>query len=40
VSKKKSDEAALVQQIQLLALKQGKAVEAERIREWISGLLV
>jgi hypothetical protein len=39
VSQKKSDEAVLIQQIQLLALKQGKAVPAERIREWISQLL-
>jgi hypothetical protein len=39
VSQQKSDEAVLIQQIQLLALKQGKAVPADRIREWISRLL-
>jgi hypothetical protein len=39
VSQKKSDEAVLIQQIQLLALKQGKAVPADRIREWFSQLL-
>jgi hypothetical protein len=39
VSQKKSDEAILIQQIQLLALKQGKTVPAERIREWLSRLL-
>jgi hypothetical protein len=39
VIQKKSDEAALIQQIQLLALKQGKAVPADRIREWISRFL-
>jgi hypothetical protein len=39
VSKKKSDEAVLTPQIQLLALKRGKTVPAERIREWISRLL-
>jgi hypothetical protein len=35
VSRKKSDEAVLIQQIQLLALKQGKTVSADRIRELI-----
>ena len=39
VSKKKSDEAVLIQQIQLLALKQGNTVPADRIREWFSQLL-
>jgi hypothetical protein len=39
VSQKKSDEAVLIQQIQLLALKQGKAVPAERIQELFSQLL-
>jgi hypothetical protein len=39
VSQKRSDEAVLIQQIQLLALKQGKTVPAERIREWLSKLL-
>jgi hypothetical protein len=39
VSQKKSDEAALIQQIQLLALKQGKTVPPERIRESITQLL-
>jgi hypothetical protein len=39
VSQKKSDEAVLVQQIQLLALKRGKTVPADQIREWISQLL-
>ena len=39
VSRKKSDEAVLIQQIQLLALKQGKTVPADRIREWFSQLL-
>jgi hypothetical protein len=39
VSKKKSDEAVLIQQIQLLALKRGKIVPADRIREWFSQLL-
>jgi hypothetical protein len=38
VSQKKSDEAVLIQQIQLLALKQGKTVPAVQIREWISKL--
>ncbi len=33
MSQKKSDEAVLIQQIQLLALKQGKTVTADRIRE-------
>jgi hypothetical protein len=35
---KKSDEALLVHQIQLLALKHGKKVPADRIREWLSEL--
>jgi hypothetical protein len=39
VSQKKSDEAVLVQQIQLLALKLGTTVPADQIREWISQLL-
>jgi hypothetical protein len=39
VSQKKSDEAVLTQQIQLLALKQGKTVPADRIRELFSQLL-
>ena len=39
VSQKKSDEAILIQQIQLVALKQGKIVPADRIREWILQLL-
>jgi len=39
VSQKKSDEAVLIQQIQLLALRQGKTVQAERIWDWISRLL-
>jgi hypothetical protein len=39
VSQKKSDEAVLIHQIQLLALKQGKTVPADRIREWFSQLL-
>ena len=39
INRKKSDEAILVQQIQLLALKQGKTVPTERIQEWISRLL-
>jgi hypothetical protein len=38
VSREKSDEAVLLQQIQLLALKHGKALPADRIREWISRL--
>jgi hypothetical protein len=29
----------LIQQIQLLALKQGKTLPADRVREWISQLL-
>jgi hypothetical protein len=39
VSKKKSDGATFIQQIQLLALKHGKTVPADRIREFISELL-
>jgi hypothetical protein len=39
VSQKKSDEAVLIQQIQLLALKRGKTMPAERISEWFSQLL-
>jgi hypothetical protein len=39
VCQKKSDEAVLIQQIQLLALKQGKTVSADRIRGWLSQLL-
>jgi len=39
VSQKKSNEAVLIQQIQLLALKQGKTVSADQIREWFSQLL-
>jgi hypothetical protein len=39
VSQKKSDEATLIQQIQLLALKRGKTLPADRIRGWISQLL-
>jgi len=39
VSQKKSDEAVLIQQIQLLALKRGKTVPADRIRELLSRLL-
>jgi hypothetical protein len=39
VSQKKSDEAVLIQQIHLLALKRGKTVQVERIREWISQIL-
>jgi len=39
VSQKKSDEAVLIQQIQLQALKQGKTVPADRIRELFSELL-
>ena len=39
VSQKKSDEAVLIQQIQLLALKQGKTAPADRIRELFSQLL-
>jgi hypothetical protein len=39
VTRKKSDEAVLIQQIQLMALKQGKFVSADRIREWFSRLL-
>jgi hypothetical protein len=39
VTQKKSDEAVLIHQIQLLALKQEKTVPADRIREWISQLL-
>jgi hypothetical protein len=39
VSQKKSDEAQVIQQIQLLALKQGKTVPADRIREWFLQLL-
>jgi hypothetical protein len=35
----KSDEAVLIQQIQLLALKQRKTVPADRIRELLSRLL-
>jgi hypothetical protein len=38
VSQKRSDEAVLIQQIQLFALKQGKVVPVERIRELISEL--
>jgi len=39
VSQKKSEEAVLIQQIQLLALKHGKTVPTDRIQEWISRLL-
>jgi hypothetical protein len=39
VSQKKSDEAVLIQRIQLLALKQGKTLTTERIRECIAQLL-
>jgi hypothetical protein len=39
VSRKKSDESVLIQQIQLLALKRGKIVDEDRIRESISRLL-
>ena len=39
VSQRKSDEAVLIQQIQIPALKQGKTVPAEQIREWLSQLL-
>jgi hypothetical protein len=39
VSKKKSDESLLIQQIQFLALKRGKIVKEDRIREFISRLL-
>jgi|HubBroStandDraft_4_1064222.scaffolds.fasta_scaffold3645637_1 hypothetical protein len=39
VTQQKSDEEILIQQIQLPALKQGKTVPADRIREWISRLL-
>jgi len=39
VGQKKSDEAVLIQQIQLLALKHRKTVPADRIREWFSPLL-
>jgi hypothetical protein len=39
VSQKKSNEAVVIQQIQLLALKQGKTVPADRIREFITQLL-
>lgn len=39
VSRKKSDELVLIQQIQLLGLKQGKNLQADRIREWLSQLL-
>jgi hypothetical protein len=39
VCQKKSDKAVLIQQIQLLALRQGKTVQAERIGDWISRLL-
>ena len=35
VSKKKSDQSLLIQQIQLLALQQGKTVTADRIGEWL-----
>jgi hypothetical protein len=35
----KSDEAVLIQQTQLLALKRGKTVAADRIRELISQIL-
>jgi hypothetical protein len=38
VSQKNSDEAVLLQQIQLLALKQGKTVPADRSRELFSQL--
>jgi hypothetical protein len=39
VGRKKSDESDLIQQIQLFALKQGKTIQADRVREWISELL-
>jgi hypothetical protein len=39
VSQKKSDEAVLIHQIQLLALKRGKTLRADRISEWFSQLL-
>jgi hypothetical protein len=39
VSQKKSDEAVLIQQIQLLALNRGKTVPADRIRELLPQLL-
>jgi hypothetical protein len=39
VSQKKSDEAVLIQQIQLLVLRKGKTVQAERIWDWISQIL-
>jgi hypothetical protein len=39
VSQKKSEEAVLIQQIQFLALKQGKTVPADRIRKLLSQLL-
>jgi hypothetical protein len=39
VNQKKSDDAVLIQQVQLLALKQGKTVPADRIRELFSQLL-
>ena len=38
ISQKKSDEAVLTQQVQILALKQGKTVPADRIRELFSPL--
>jgi len=39
VSQKKSDDAVLIQQIQLLALKLRKIMSADRIRELFSQLL-
>ncbi len=39
VSRKKSDESVLIQQIQFLALKHGKIVNEDRIREFIPRLL-
>jgi hypothetical protein len=39
VSRKKFDESVLIHQIQLLALKNGKTAQTDRIREWLSQLL-
>jgi hypothetical protein len=39
VSQKKSDEAVLIHQIQLLALKHGRTVPADRIQELFSQIL-